>query len=55
LHNTPGKKCWQRNYYDRIIRNEKELNTIRDYIANNIVSWTSDKENSEEVPIFLKS
>ena len=55
LHNTPGRKCWQRNYYDRIIRNEKELNTIRDYIANNIVSWASDKENSEEVPIFLKS
>ena len=55
LYSTPGRKCWQRNYYDRIIRNEKELNTIRDYIANNIVTWASNRENSEEVPIFLKS
>jgi REP element-mobilizing transposase RayT len=55
MYGTPGKKCWQRNYYDRIIRNEKELNTIRDYIANNIVTWVPDKENPEEVPIFLKS
>jgi REP element-mobilizing transposase RayT len=23
---------WQRNFYDRIIRNDKELNNIRDYI-----------------------
>jgi REP element-mobilizing transposase RayT len=55
LHNTPGIKCWKRSYYDRIIRDEKGLITIRDYIANNIVTWASDRENPEEVPIFLKS
>jgi REP element-mobilizing transposase RayT len=26
---------WQRNYYERIIRSEDELNKIRDYIAIN--------------------
>ena len=26
-------KLWQRNYYEYIIRNEKDLNGIREYIA----------------------
>ena len=28
-------KLWQRNYYERIIRNENALNRIREYIINN--------------------
>ena len=28
-------KLWQHNYYERIIRNENELNRIREYIINN--------------------
>lgn len=28
-------QVWQRNYYDRIIRNEHELNCVRQYIENN--------------------
>ena len=55
MHLTGNASLWQSRYYDRIIRNEKELNTIRDYIANNNVTWSSDRENPEEVPIFLKS
>jgi len=38
-------KLWQRNYYEHIVRNEKELNEIRDYIANNPVQWELDREN----------
>jgi len=30
----PGR-LWQRNYYEHIIRNEEELNQIRQYIADN--------------------
>lgn len=33
--NQPGEKIWQDNYYDRIIRNENELNKIRQYIIDN--------------------
>ena len=40
----PGK-FWQRNYYERIIRNERELNAIRQYIYDNPAQWESDKEN----------
>ena len=36
---------WQRNYYDRIIRNEKEMNHIRQYIFYNPVRWMFDSEN----------
>ncbi len=36
---------WQRNYYEHVIRNEKELNNIRQYIINNPEKWTEDIEN----------
>jgi REP element-mobilizing transposase RayT len=43
LCQTPGTRLWQRNYYDRIIRNEDALNKIRQYIINNPVSWEIDR------------
>jgi len=30
-----GISLWQRNYYEHIVRNKKELNQIRTYIQNN--------------------
>lgn len=36
---------WQRNYYEHIIRNEKELLAIREYIANNPMQWDLDANN----------
>jgi len=43
--NTPGAKLWQRNYYEHIIRNDDELNRIREYIINNPAQWEMDREN----------
>ncbi len=34
---------WQKSFYDRIIRNENELNKIREYIANNLLNWELDE------------
>ena len=34
---------WQQNYYEHIIRNDDELNRIRQYIINNPSKWTLDK------------
>ncbi len=34
---------WQRNYYEHIIRDESELDQIREYIANNPLKWQEDK------------
>jgi putative transposase len=40
------KKLWQRNYYEHIIKYEKELNKYREYIKNNPLKWDEDEENS---------
>ncbi|MFV1872586.1 MAG: transposase [Oleiphilus sp.] len=36
-------KLWQRNYWEHVIRNENELNQIREYIQTNPISWEQDK------------
>ena len=38
-------KVWQRGYWERIIRNERELNDMRDYIRNNPQRWAEDRDN----------
>ena len=45
----PGR-LWQRNYYERIIRDEAELNAARKYIAENPMKWVEDKENAAYIP-----
>ena len=37
------KRLWQRDFYDRVIRNERELEAIRAYIINNPANWEADK------------
>jgi putative transposase len=49
--NTSGQSIWQRNYYEHIIRDERELNKIRRYIINNPAKWTYDTENRNGFPI----
>lgn len=44
----PGK-LWQRNYYEHIVRNDDELNRIRQYIIDNPAKWAMDRENPEAV------
>jgi len=47
--NTPGIPIWQRNYYEHIIRDDAEMNRIREYIVNNPLQWDNDTENPENV------
>ena len=42
-----GRKIWQRNYYEHVIRNEIELLRIREYIENNPAKWMCDKYNPD--------
>jgi putative transposase len=37
--------AWQTNYHEHIIRNEHELERIRNYIVSNPVMWKDDPEN----------
>ncbi len=38
-----NKRLWLRDFYDRVIRNERELEAIRTYIVNNPANWREDK------------
>jgi putative transposase len=46
---TPRSAVWQRNYYERIIRNEDELRRVREYIRLNPVQWDFDRENPNRI------
>lgn len=41
---TPQTPVWQRNYHEQIIRNDKELNSVREYIQYNPQNWSTDEE-----------
>ncbi|MBW6513041.1 MAG: transposase [Desulfuromonadaceae bacterium] len=45
LRDTPGVPVWQRNYYERIIRDERELEAIRQYINDNPITWHDDENH----------
>jgi putative transposase len=40
-------RIWQRNFYERVIRNDDELNRIREYIRLNPLRWIVDAENPD--------
>jgi putative transposase len=40
---TGEKFFWQKSFYDRIIRDEKELYNIRKYIEQNPLKWEFEK------------
>lgn len=45
------EKLWQRSFYDRIIRNDKELYRIRKYIIQNPLKWEIEKGDFENLDI----
>lgn len=46
---TRQAKFWQPNYYEHIIRNQRELNVIRHYIRNNPLQWDLDRDNPKNI------
>lgn len=42
---------WQRSFYDRIIRDEKELFYIRQYIDQNPLRWEIEKNNPDNLDL----
>jgi REP element-mobilizing transposase RayT len=45
-------QVWQRGYYERIIRNERELNSIRQYIQQNPIRHAQNRDNLDQ--LFIK-
>lgn len=48
MRSTLGVRIWQRNYYERIIRDEEEWGRIRLYIQENPAQWKEDIEFVDE-------
>jgi REP-associated tyrosine transposase len=46
IRRSPGAQVWQLNYYEHIIRTERALTAIREYIAGNPARWCLDKHNA---------
>lgn len=46
----PRAEVWQEDYFERVVRDEEELNRIRDYIMTNPLRWGSDRYNPARVP-----
>jgi REP element-mobilizing transposase RayT len=42
-------KVWQRGYWERIIRNERELNATRQYIQDNPLRWHENRDNLDKL------
>ena len=42
-----SRRLWQRNYFERVIRNREELTAERVYIDNNPIYWSSDPDNPD--------
>jgi REP element-mobilizing transposase RayT len=49
FRNSPGLPLWQRNYYEHIIRDQMELNRIREYISLNPAKWMDEEENLDNI------
>lgn len=47
LMNNPQLPIWQRNYFEHVIRDEKDFNMISEYIMNNPLLWDRDRNNPE--------
>ena len=45
LDKTIAGSIWQRNFYEHIIRDEREWARIRAYIETNPANWNQDEEN----------
>src|SRR5271155_3295996 len=52
LLGRPDERLWQRNYFERVIRNEREFNKVSRYIAQNPARWEFEQDKLDEPPMF---
>ena len=50
IRQAAGIPIWQRNYHEKVVRDEASLHPIRQYILNNPQSWADDTENPQHHP-----
>ena len=42
-HNIFPMRIWQRNYYDHVVRDDIDLQRLRQYVQNNAMKWELDQ------------
>lgn len=47
--NSPHLKVWQRNYYEKIVRDQTSLYAFRTYIQQNPLQWYLDADNPQNI------
>ena len=45
LRDTPARMVWQRNFWERVVRDDAEMDRIREYIGDNPARWGLDELN----------
>ncbi|NJK45003.1 MAG: transposase [Pleurocapsa sp. SU_196_0] len=48
---NPELRVWQKNYFERIIRDDRELNAVREYISANPANWSGDLETQTDLEL----
>jgi putative transposase len=48
---TPGQPVWQRNYFEHIVRNSRDLDEIRAYILKNPAKWEFERAREPGGPL----
>ena len=41
------RRLWQRGYYEHVVRDDDDLNRIRQYIIDNPTRWSEDEEHPD--------
>lgn len=41
IRKLPGARVWQRNYYEHVVRDDRDLENIRQYIRDNLFQMDS--------------
>lgn len=49
MRQLPRASVWQPGYYEQIIRDERNLMTVRQYIEDNPLQWALDNENPDRL------
>ena len=49
LRNNAGCPVWQRNYYEHVIRGDRDLHAIRKYITDNPTKWELDANHPTRI------
>jgi REP-associated tyrosine transposase len=50
VRGTKGQEVWQRSYFERVVRDGKEMEKVQRYIGENPMRWEFDREN----PVAVK-